>query len=50
MSHPRPHKWTPMIPVVRGVIVFGALAYVLVNLAADLAQFWLTPRLREELA
>jgi peptide/nickel transport system permease protein len=38
------------LPVVRGVIVFGALAYVLVNLAADLAQAWLTPRLREELA
>jgi hypothetical protein len=30
--------------------VFGALAYVLVNLAADLAQAWLTPSLREELA
>jgi ABC-type dipeptide/oligopeptide/nickel transport system permease component len=38
------------LPVVRGVIVFGALAYVLVNLAADLTQAWLTPRLREELA
>jgi peptide/nickel transport system permease protein len=38
------------LPVVRGVIVVGALAYVLVNLAADLAQAWLTPRLREELA
>jgi peptide/nickel transport system permease protein len=38
------------LPVVRGVIVFGALAYVLVNLAADLAQAWLTPSLREELA
>jgi ABC-type dipeptide/oligopeptide/nickel transport system permease component len=38
------------LPVVRGVIVFGALAYVLVNLAADLAQAWLMPRLREELA
>jgi ABC-type dipeptide/oligopeptide/nickel transport system permease component len=38
------------LPVVRGVIVFGALAYVLVNLAADLAQAWLAPRLREELA
>jgi ABC-type dipeptide/oligopeptide/nickel transport system permease component len=38
------------LPVVRGVIVFGALVYVLVNLAADLAQAWLIPRLREELA
>jgi len=37
------------LPVVRGVVVFGALAYVLVNLAADLAQAWLDPRLREEL-
>ncbi len=40
--------WRDM-PVVRGVVVFGALAYVLVNLAADLAQAWLDPRLREEL-
>jgi peptide/nickel transport system permease protein len=38
------------LPVVRGVIVLGALVYVLVNLAADLAQAWLNPRLREELA
>lgn len=38
------------LPVVRGVVVFGALAYVLANLAADLAQAWLDPRLREELA
>ncbi|MCP4539706.1 MAG: ABC transporter permease [Chloroflexi bacterium] len=36
------------LPVVRGVVVLGALAYVLVNLAADLAQAWLDPRLREE--
>jgi peptide/nickel transport system permease protein len=36
------------LPVVRGVVVFGALVYVLVNLAADLAQAWLDPRLREE--
>lgn len=40
--------WRDM-PVVRGVVLFGALAYVLVNLAADLAQVWLDPRLREEL-
>jgi ABC-type dipeptide/oligopeptide/nickel transport system permease component len=38
------------LPVVRGVIVFGALGYVLVNLASDLVQAWLDPRLREELA
>ena len=38
------------LPVVRGVVVVGALAYVLVNLAADLVQAWLAPRLREELA
>jgi peptide/nickel transport system permease protein len=38
------------LPVVRGVVVSGALAYVLVNLAADLVQAWLDPRLREELA
>jgi len=36
------------LPVVRGVVVFAALAYVLVNLVADLAQVWLEPRLREE--
>lgn len=36
------------LPVVRGVVLVGALAYVLVNLAADLAQAWLDPRLREE--
>ena len=34
------------LPVVRGVVVFGALVYVLVNLLADLAQAWLDPRLR----
>jgi len=38
------------LPVVRGVALVGALAYVLVNLAADLIQTWLDPRLREELA
>jgi ABC-type dipeptide/oligopeptide/nickel transport system permease component len=36
------------LPVVRGIVVFAALAYVLVNLVADLAQVWLDPRLREE--
>jgi len=34
------------LPVVRGVILIGALAYVLVNLAVDLAQVGLDPRLR----
>jgi peptide/nickel transport system permease protein len=38
------------LPVIRGVIVVGALAYVVVNLVADLAQAWLDPRVREELA
>lgn len=37
------------LPVVRGVVLVGALAYVLVNLAADLAQARLDPRLREDL-
>jgi len=35
------------LPVVRGVVVLGALSYTLVNLAADLAQAWLDPRVRE---
>jgi peptide/nickel transport system permease protein len=38
------------LPVVRGVVVFGALAYVLVNLMGDLAQAWLDPRLREDMS
>ncbi len=37
------------LPVVRGVVLVSALAYVLVHLAADLAQAGLDPRLREEL-
>lgn len=36
------------IPVVRGVVVFGAGAYVAVNLVMDLVQLWLDPRLRGE--
>ena len=36
------------LPVVRGVVVVGALAYVLVNLAADMLHAWLDPRLQEE--
>jgi peptide/nickel transport system permease protein len=39
--------WRDM-PVVRAVVVCGALAYVLVNLLADLARMWLDPRLRDE--
>lgn len=38
------------LPVVRGVIVFGALTYVVVNLLADLTHVWLDPRLRESAA
>jgi peptide/nickel transport system permease protein len=38
------------LPVVRGVVVIGALAYILANLAADVAQGWLDPRVREDLA
>ncbi len=38
------------LPVVRGVVLVSALAYVLVNLAADLLRVWLDPRLREEAA
>jgi len=38
------------LPVVRGVVVCGALVYVLINLAADLLQAWLDPRLRDGLA
>lgn len=36
------------LPVVRGVVVFGALSYVLANLLADVAQGWLDPRVRED--
>lgn len=35
------------LPVVRGVVLFGAAAYVLVNLAVDVMQIWLDPRLRD---
>lgn len=38
------------LPVVRGVMVVGALAFVLTSLAADLARGWIDPRLREEMA
>ena len=35
------------LPVVRGIVVVAALTYILVNLASDLVQAWLDPRLRE---
>jgi len=34
------------LPVVEGVVLLAALVYTLANLAADLAQLWLDPRLR----
>jgi len=37
------------LPVVRGVMLVAALAFVLTSLAADLARGWLDPRLREDL-
>ena len=37
------------MPVIRGIIIFGALAHILTNLTADLAQTWLDPRLREDM-
>jgi len=33
-------------PVVMGITLFGAVGYVLINLAVDLAQSWLDPRTR----
>jgi len=36
------------LPVVRGIIVFAAVAYMLTSLAADLVHAWLDPRLRED--
>lgn len=35
------------LPVVQGIVLLAALVYTLSNLAADLAQMWLDPRLRE---
>jgi len=37
------------LPVVRGIVVFSALVYVLVHWVSDVVQAWLDPRLREEL-
>lgn len=36
------------MPVVRGVVLVGALSYLLVNLLGDAVQAWLDPRLREK--
>jgi peptide/nickel transport system permease protein len=36
------------LPVLRGVMVIAALAFVLTSLGADIARGWLDPRLREE--
>jgi len=33
-------------PVVMGITLFAAAAYVLINLVVDLAQAWLDPRIR----
>jgi peptide/nickel transport system permease protein len=33
-------------PVVMGITLFGAIGYVLINLAVDIAQSWLDPRTR----
>jgi len=38
------------LPVVRGVVLVSALAYVGINLTADLLHAWLDPRLGEEAA
>ncbi|MBN1179834.1 MAG: ABC transporter permease [Anaerolineae bacterium] len=37
------------VPVVRGVVLFSAVAFMLVNLLADLLQAWVDPRIREAL-
>ena len=36
------------LPVLRGVMVVAALAFILTSLGADIARGWLDPRLREE--
>lgn len=36
------------LPVVRGMMVVGALAFVATSLAADVARAWADPRLREQ--
>ncbi len=33
-------------PVIMGITLFGAFAYVLINLAVDIVQSWLDPRTR----
>jgi ABC-type dipeptide/oligopeptide/nickel transport system permease component len=37
------------LPVVQGVVVVSAVAYILASLAADLAHAWLDPRVRERM-
>ena len=37
------------MPVIRGIVVLGALVHILANLVADIAQAWLDPRVREKL-
>jgi ABC-type dipeptide/oligopeptide/nickel transport system permease component len=34
-------------PVIQGVVLYMAVAFVLINLAVDLLVFWLDPRLQE---
>lgn len=36
----------PDYPAIMGITLFGAAAYVLINLIVDLAQAWLDPRIR----
>jgi peptide/nickel transport system permease protein len=38
---------TQDLPVAQGIVLLAALTYTLSNLAADLFQMWLDPRLRE---
>ena len=40
---------TKDIPVVRGIVLVSAVAYILVNLIADLILTWLDPRLQAEI-
>ena len=36
----------PRLPVIMGITLFGAAAYVMINLLVDIAQSWLDPRTR----
>jgi peptide/nickel transport system permease protein len=33
-------------PAIMGIALFGAAAYVVINLVVDLAQAWVDPRIR----